>query len=74
MPFPVWYPLDDAGEPLLDHPLLRPRTGCRSTRPREVPEGFDESQRGKPGGFMGDPDVMDTWATSSLTPQIAGGW
>ena len=23
---------------------------------------------------MGDPDVMDTWATSSLTPQIAGGW
>jgi valyl-tRNA synthetase len=23
---------------------------------------------------MGDPDVMDTWATSSLTPHIAGGW
>jgi valyl-tRNA synthetase len=23
---------------------------------------------------MGDPDVFDTWATSSLTPQIAGGW
>ncbi len=23
---------------------------------------------------MGDPDVMDTWATSSLTPQIACGW
>jgi valyl-tRNA synthetase len=23
---------------------------------------------------MGDPDVMDTWATSSLTPQIAGSW
>ena len=27
-----------------------------------------------PGGFIGDPDVMDTWATSSLTPQIACGW
>ena len=27
-----------------------------------------------PGGFTADPDVMDTWATSSLTPQIAGGW
>ena len=26
------------------------------------------------GGFVGDPDVMDTWATSSLTPHIAGGW
>ena len=27
-----------------------------------------------PGGFTGDPDVMDTWATSSLSPQIACGW
>ena len=27
-----------------------------------------------PGGFTGDPDVMDTWATSSLTPQIVSGW
>jgi valyl-tRNA synthetase len=23
---------------------------------------------------VADPDIMDTWATSSLTPQIAGGW
>ena len=27
-----------------------------------------------PGGFAGDPDVMDTWATSSLSPQIACRW
>ncbi len=27
-----------------------------------------------PGGFTADPDVMDTWATSSLTPQIVCGW
>ncbi|NDB19103.1 MAG: valine--tRNA ligase, partial [Actinobacteria bacterium] len=40
----------------------------------QAPTGFDESQRGAAGGFIGDPDVMDTWATSSLTPQIAGGW
>ena len=40
----------------------------------DVPAGFSESQRGKPGGFVADPDVMDTWATSSLTPQIACGW
>ena len=40
----------------------------------DVPDGFTEDQRGQPGGFVGDPDVMDTWATSSLTPQIAGGW
>ena len=27
-----------------------------------------------PGGFAGDPDVMDTWATSSLSPQIVCRW
>ena len=37
-------------------------------------DGFDESQRGQPNGFIGESDVMDTWATSSLTPQIAGRW
>src|SRR5206468_7965030 len=31
-------------------------------------------QRGAPRGFVGDPDVMDTWATSSLSPQIITGW
>ena len=31
-------------------------------------------QRGEPGGFTGDPDIMDTWATSSLSPQIAAHW
>jgi valyl-tRNA synthetase len=40
----------------------------------QAPSGYDESQRGKPGGFEADPDVMDTWATSSLTPQIVCGW
>ena len=50
------------------------RRRCRSTRRPSAPAGYDESQRGVPGGFTGDPDVMDTWATSSLTPQIAGGW
>ena len=69
IPFPVWYPLDDDGEPDHDHPLLPVRgPSCRSTRRREAPHGYTEDQRGKPGGFVGDPDVMDTWATSSLTP------
>jgi valyl-tRNA synthetase len=39
-----------------------------------VPEGYTADQRGMPGGFMADPDVMDTWATSSLSPQIVCGW
>ncbi|NDA54635.1 MAG: valine--tRNA ligase, partial [Actinobacteria bacterium] len=40
----------------------------------DVPNGFVAAQRGVAGGFIGDPDVMDTWATSSLTPQIAARW
>src|SRR5690606_35082723 len=40
----------------------------------DVPAGYTEDQRGVPGGFVGENDIMDTWATSSLTPQIAGGW
>jgi valyl-tRNA synthetase len=40
----------------------------------DVPDGFDEAQRGQPGGFRGEVDIMDTWATSSLTPQIATLW
>ena len=74
IPFPVWYPLDDDGEPDYAHPLL-PREADLPVDPSTtVPSGYDEAQRGKPGGFVGDPDIMDTWATSSLTPQIAGGW
>jgi valyl-tRNA synthetase len=39
-----------------------------------VPDGYTAAQRGVPGGFVGDPDVMDTWATSSVSPQIVSGW
>ncbi|MDR3069347.1 MAG: valine--tRNA ligase, partial [Cellulomonas sp.] len=40
----------------------------------DVPQGYTADQRGLPGGFIGDPDIMDTWATSSLTPHVAAGW
>ena len=50
------------------------RRGCRSIRQPTCPEGFTADQRGVPGGFVGDPDIMDTWATSSLTPFIVCGW
>ncbi|WP_419931102.1 valine--tRNA ligase [Candidatus Poriferisodalis sp.] len=74
VPIPLWYPLDDAGEPVWEQPLV-PGDGALPTDPSsDVPAGYDESQRGRPGGFIGDHDVMDTWATSSLTPQIACGW
>ena len=74
IPFPVWYPLDAEGEPDYDHPLLPSEAELPVDPSTQRPSGYTEDQRGKAGGFIGDPDVMDTWATSSLTPQIAGGW
>lgn len=74
IPFPVWYPLDADGEPDHDHPLMPTEDQLPVDPSTQAPHGYDEDQRGKPGGFIGDPDVMDTWATSSLTPQIAGMW
>jgi valyl-tRNA synthetase len=74
IPFPVWYALDAEGDPDYDHPLLPTEDELPLDPSTRTPAGYDEDQRGKPGGFVGDPDIMDTWATSSLTPQIAGGW
>jgi valyl-tRNA synthetase len=75
VPFPVWYPLDAAGEPVYSAPIVPPSEDLLPVDPAAEPApGYEESQRGVPGGFVGDPDVMDTWATSSLTPQIAGRW
>ncbi len=74
VPFPVWYRLDSSGDPDFDQPILAPESALPVDPSSDVPEGFSEDQRGKPGGFMADPDVMDTWATSSLSPQVASGW
>ncbi|HEX3980114.1 MAG TPA: valine--tRNA ligase, partial [Acidimicrobiales bacterium] len=74
VPFPVWYPLDVNGETEFERPLFAGEDRLPVDPSTDAPEGFTEAQRGRPGGFVGDPDVMDTWATSSLTPQIAGGW
>lgn len=74
IPFPVWYPLDAEGEPDYGSLLLPTEAELPVDPSTQAPAGYTEDQRGKPGGFIGDPDVMDTWATSSLTPQIAGGW
>jgi valyl-tRNA synthetase len=74
VPFPVWYALDADGEPDHSTPILAPESALPVDPSSDVPEGFEESQRGRPGGFVADPDVMDTWATSSLSPQVASGW
>ena len=74
VPVPVWYPLDAQGETLHDSPLVPDEALLPIDPSTDAPVGYTETQRGQPGGFIGDPDVMDTWATSSLTPQIAGKW
>jgi valyl-tRNA synthetase len=74
VPFPVWYRLDDAGRPIYDEPIYADEATLPIDPQDTVPPGFAAEQRGVPGGFVGDPNVMDTWATSSLTPQIAGHW
>jgi valyl-tRNA synthetase len=74
VPFPVWYALDDAGEPAHDRPL-RPAEDALPVDPAvDCPPGYAPEQRDRPGGFTAERDVLDTWATSSLTPWIAGGW
>ncbi|MGJ6981524.1 valine--tRNA ligase [Aestuariimicrobium soli] len=74
VPFPVWYALDADGEPDYANPLLPTEDQLPVDPASQAPAGYTEQQRGVPGGFIGDPDVMDTWATSSLSPQLAGGW
>ncbi|MCU0302221.1 MAG: valine--tRNA ligase [Candidatus Nanopelagicales bacterium] len=74
VPIPLWYRVDPHGNPDY-HQVLVPDEASLPVDPSsEAPAGFLESQRGQPDGFVGDPDVMDTWATSSLSPQIVGGW
>lgn len=74
VPIPLWYALDADGEPIYAEPIAPDEALLPVDPSVDVPVGFDADQRGKPNGFMADPDIMDTWATSSLTPQIAAKW
>ena len=74
VPIPVWYPLDAEGNPVFDEPIVAAKEQLPVDPSSDVPAGYDAAQRGQAGGFVGEVDVMDTWATSSLTPQLAGGW
>ncbi len=74
VPIPVWYPVGANAELDYASPIVPHESRLPIDPTTDVPEGYTEDQRGIPGGFVGDPDVMDTWATSSVTPQIACGW
>jgi valyl-tRNA synthetase len=74
VPIPVWYSLDASGRIEEDNPIQPAEADLPVDPAADTPPGYRPDQRGQPGGFAADPDVMDTWATSSLTPQIASGW
>ncbi|HEV7828048.1 MAG TPA: valine--tRNA ligase [Pseudonocardiaceae bacterium] len=74
VPIPLWYRLDQQGRPDYEHPIVPDEAALPIDPQSHVAPGYTAQQRDQPGGFTGDPDIMDTWATSSLTPQIACGW
>lgn len=74
VPIPFWYPLDAQGEADYSTPIIASEENLPVDPSLDTPPGYQPEQRGQPNGFIGEPDIMDTWATSSLTPQIAGRW
>src|SRR5438445_27210 len=74
VPFPVWYPISDVGRIEYERPIAARPERLPIDPSTDAPPGYRAEQRGQTGGFIGDPDVMDTWATSSVSPQIVCGW
>ena len=74
VPLPLWYRIDEDGQVHYDDVLVPDESRLPIDPTIDVPEGYEESQRNQPGGFAAEIDIMDTWATSSLSPQVAGGW
>jgi valyl-tRNA synthetase len=74
VPIPVWYQVGADGTPDYDSPIMPADDALPVDPVAQAPPGYQPSQRDQPGGFTADSDVMDTWATSSLTPQIGGAW
>lgn len=74
VPIPVWYAIDSNGEIDYNQVLVPDEKSLPIDPSLDCPNGYSESQRNQPNGFAADPDVMDTWATSSLTPQVVSGW
>ena len=64
VPFPAWYEKDTGKIVLADESELPidPTT--------QTPKNYE----GNPDNLIAEPDVLDTWATSSVSPQIALGW
>jgi valyl-tRNA synthetase len=70
VPIPLWYGISADGS--ADHGTILLPASLPVDPAVHAPPGHTASQRDQPGGFTGERDVLDTWATSSLTPWIAG--
>ena len=72
VPFPVWYRARrTTADPDYDQPIVADETALPVDPSSRRRPGTSRTSAARPDGFVGDPDVMDTWATSSLTPEIA---
>lgn len=61
VPFPIWYEKDSGKAILADESQL----------PTDPTKDFPLNYSGNKDNLIPEKDVMDTWATSSITPQIA---
>lgn len=67
IPFPVWHCTTCNEEILAPHNML-------PVDPQETPCPFTTCPQCSSATIVPDTDVMDTWNTSSLTPQINANW
>ena len=74
VPIPLWYPINSQGEIDYGNPILPTADSLPIDPMSQCPKGYREDMRNKINGFTASPDVLDTWATSSLTPLIASRW
>ncbi len=72
--FPIWFPLGEDGNRDYDNPIQAAPDQLPVDPMVDTPSGYTEDQRGKPGGFVGESDIFDTWFTSSMSPQICSKW
>lgn len=74
VPIPLWYKVKENGDVDYDAVITPSEENLPIDPSTDVPEGYSADQRGQAGGFVGEVDILDTWATSSLSPQISAGW
>ena len=60
VPFPVWYPIAADGSIQYSTPIVPEESQLPIDPSSDVAPGYGAEQRDVPGGFAGDPDVMDT--------------